>query len=432
MSLPRETDNEFLSTLGQDPAHRSAQPQLALVPEPEAPAAEPARKKMPTSRKALRRAEMDRMADETWVPIKDAPVFVWYKGRRSSPQLVAQSIRSLVMNLRVGTPERRVLEIVGKQYRKYEIGRAYLHAAEVMGTEGAGFKQALIAEEALPRTVKELLSASKTAESVQENLSEAAKLVTQSQSVKRRLVITMITPLSTLVVSIVALFVSAAWIIPGIVDMFTQLNTETPPMTLSLLKAADITKAVLGTGLTLACALALYWMVAGRNSDRFKALMDGIAIRIPILGPIVQLAAVSRLFHLLATSLDAGIGEPDALRSAASGCGNEAVKFHCLRHAERMLREGVPMKDFVNHRLIPEDATNQLSSAPAITQEIGIMREISTEYREEANIRLEGFSEAIGPLVSLPIYLAGAVLVCALMIPLYEMLPALTELGEAF
>lgn len=427
MSLPRETD-EFLASIGQEPER----PQLQLVePEPEPEPARP-RKRPRMSRKALRKAEMERLADNTWVPIKDAPVFVWYKGRRSSPQVIAQSIRSLVMNLAIGTPERRVLEIVGRQYRKYEIGKAYLHAANVMATEGAGFKQALIAEEAFPRTARELLSASTTAQAVQENLKQAAKIISQGQSVKRRLAITMITPASTLVLCIVALFISATWIIPDIVAMFVQLNTETPPLTLGLLKAAEITKMVLGTLLTAGCGFGLYWMVAGRKSDLFKAIIDGTIIRIPHLGAIVQLTAVSRLFHLLATSLSAGISEPDALRSAASGCGNEAVKFHCLRHAEKMLYDGAPMKDFVNHRLIPEDATNQLTSAPSITQEIETMREISEEYREEANIRLDAFSETITPIVSVPIYLVAAALVCSLLIPLWEMLPALTELGDMY
>lgn len=427
MSLPRKAEDDFLAAIGQQPA----KPQLAVITGTGGqPGPEKRVRVRKHSRKQLRQAEMDRLSDTTWVPIKKAPTFVWYKGRKSKPSTIAQSIRSIVMNLRVGTPEIRALEIVGNQYAKYEIGKAYLHAAKVMAEEGAGFRQALIAEEIIPRTVKELIAASTTSAALQENLTQAAVLVGHSQQVKRQLMVAMISPVFTMALCVAALFVSAAYILPGMVDMFGQLNAETPKMTLVLLEVAEVVKYVIGVLMVVLGGFGLYWVTAGRTSDRFKSLIDSAAIRIPHVGPIIQLSTVSRLFHLLATNLQAGMSEPDALRSAASGCGNEAVKFHCLRHAERMLAEGVPMKDFVNTRLIPEDASNMIGSAPSIRQEIDTMLEISPEYRKEADIRLEGLSEAMAPIVSLIVYIAASALVVALVFPMYAMYPAMTKLGD--
>lgn len=434
MSQPRTTENEFLESIGHG-AGAGAEPervQLRVIPSPVTdPTADTKRVRVRRmSRKQLRQAEQDRLADTSWVPIKKAPTFVWYKGRKSKPATIAQSIRSLVMNLKVGTPEVRALEIVGKQYSRYEIGKAYLNAAKVMSEEGAGFRQALIAEEIIPRTVKELIAASATSAALQENLTHAATLINHSQAVKRKLIVAMISPASTVLLCIVALFVSSAYVIPGLVGMFVQLDAETPAMTLILLQASEVTKYVLGGLMAVGGAFGLYWMLFGRKSDRFKSMVDGIAIRIPQVGPIIQLSTVSRLFHLLATNLQAGMSEPEALRGAASGCGNEAVKYHCLRHAERMLAEGVPLKDFVQTRLIPEDAANLLASSPSIGQEIETMREIGPEYRAEADIRLEGLSESITPIVSVFVYVLAALLVVAMVLPIYDMYPAMTQLGD--
>lgn len=368
--------------------------------------------------------------DENGVPLKKAATFVWYKGKKSKPETIARSLRALTMVLRVGESEARALEIVGEQYHKFEIGRAYENAAKTMREDGAGFKQALMAEEVLPRTVRELIEASHTSTALQKNLQVAATLVGESQNVKKKLLMNLIQPGFMMAMCIGLLFVAVTMIIPGFVATFASLGTETPPMTLVILQVAEITKWVLG-GLIAAVLLFMgYWVTLGRKSEKFKIMMDTVSIRIFAIGPIVQLAATSRLFQLLSANLDTGIGEPESLKSAANGCGNEALKHHCITHSEKMLSDGVPLKDFIKTKLVPSDARNLLGSAPSIRQEIEIMNELAPEYRNEANVQLETLSKTLDPIINYMVYGVAGLLIIAIVLPMYAIYPALMKMGQ--
>lgn len=362
------------------------------------------------------------------VELKKAPVFVLYKGKKSKPDVIARAIRSLTMVLRVGESEARALEIVGEQFHKFEIGRAFEHAAEVMRQEGATFKQALMAEEVIPRTARELIEASPTSQALHKNLHQAAKLVAESESVKKKLLMNLIQPGFMLGLCVALLFGSVAFIIPGFISVFDEMGSETPALTIAILDVADVVKWVLG-GLIAAFLLFLgYWALIGRKSQAFRAGMDNVFIRIPHVGPILQLAATSRLFQLLSANLSTGISEPDALIGAARGCGNEAMKKHCLEHADRMIEEGAPLKEFAKSKLFPSAAGQMLASSPSVRQEIEVMSELSPEYSDEANTQLEALSRVLDPLINYIVYgIAGALIVC-LMLPMYSIYPSLMEM----
>ncbi|GAA4035603.1 hypothetical protein GCM10023063_20200 [Arthrobacter methylotrophus] len=367
--------------------------------------------------------------DENGVPLKKAATFVWYKGKKSKPETIARSLRALTMVLRVGESEARALEIVGEQYHKFEIGRAYENAAKTMREDGAGFKQALMAEEVLPRTVRELIEASHTSTALQKNLQVAATLVGESQNVKKKLLMNLIQPGFMMAMCVGLLFVAVTAIIPGFVATFATLGAKTPPMTLVILQVAEVVKWVLGCLIFLVLLFMGYWVTLGRKSQKFKIMMDTISIRIWAVGPIVQLAATSRLFQLLSANLDTGIGEPESLKSAANGCGNEALKHHCVTHAEKMLSDGVPLKDFIKTKLVPGDARNLLSSAPSIRQEIEIMNELAPEYRNEANVQLETLSKTLDPIINYMVYGVAGLLIVAIVLPMYAIYPALMKMS---
>ncbi|MET4143724.1 type II secretion system F family protein [Arthrobacter sp. UYCo732] len=414
----------------------TATTEVALTGEPKRAAKQArekrAKDKVPAAKakKAEKKAKKGDLGfDENGVPLKKAPTFVWYKGKKSKPETIARSLRALTMVLRVGESEARALEIVGEQYHKFEIGRAYENAAKTMREDGAGFKQALMAEEVLPRTVRELIEASHTSTALMKNLQVAATLVGESQNVKKKLLMELIQPGFMMAMCIGLLFVAVTLIIPGFVATFASLGAETPHMTIVILEVAEITKWVLGILITLVVLFMCYWVTLGRKSERFKIMMDTISIRVYGIGPIVQLAATSRLFQLLSANLDTGIGEPESLKSAANGCGNEALKHHCITHSEKMLSDGLPLKDFIKTKLVPSDARNLLGSAPSIKQEIEIMNELAPEYRNEANVQLETLSKTLNPIVNYMVYGVAGLLIISIVLPMYAIYPALMKMG---
>jgi type IV pilus assembly protein PilC len=396
---------------------------MALLSKPET--------KKETKKESKKQSKQQAVLDANGVPIKEGPKFVWGAGKKSKPDVVARAIRSLAMVMRVGESEARALEIVGEQFKRYTIGRAFIKAADAMREDGAGFKQAILHEnDIFPRTVKELIQAAPTAQAMQTNLEKAAKLVANSQDVKKKLIISMIQPGIMLIMCIAFLFIATAFIIPGFSQIFTQLNAEEPTASVIVRQAAEVTKWVIGALIVVILLLVAFWFVYGRRSDKVRRNLDTFVLKIPLIGNIIQLAATSRLFDLLALNLQIGMTEPTALESAAKGAGNEAIKNHCINHAERMREDGLPLKEFVNSKLFPISARYMVAAAPSVRQEIEIMTELAPEYRAEADTQVDGFQKAAEPIMTYIVYGVAGLLIVAIVTPMYAMYPALMDFGD--
>jgi type IV pilus assembly protein PilC len=346
-------------------------------------------------------------------------------GKKAKPLILAQSLRTLAMILKVGESEARALEVVGYEFRKYDVGRAYTTAAEAMRVNGATFKDAMVGQFVFPRTVRELVDAAPTSQSIHGALVRSARLISQSQNVKKKMLTALIQPGFMMGLCLVFMFAATAFIIPGFIATFAALGTETPPIVGIVLTVSEVVKWVMGFLIGLTVLGALFWVFYGRRSLPVIRFMDGLSVRVPVIRPIVQLAATSRLFELLTANLVTGRGETVSLESASAGCGNEAIHAHCVAHADRMRAGNARMGEFARSTLFPSTAQSMLASAPSVKQQMEIMNELAPEYRTEADNRLETFSKTIEPLVNYLVYGVAGTLIVAIVVPMYAMFPAL-------
>lgn len=346
--------------------------------------------------------------------------FVLYKGKKSKPTLVAQALRSLVMSLSVGSSEAAALASVGEQFSKYEVGRNFQRASKLMYDKGISFKAALISTEVLPATAVELIEASPTAQTLQANLEQAARLVTEGHNVKKMLTTNLAGPGFMIVLIIGFLYISTGLLIPKFIEAFAALGTETPLATRVLQKTAVVVTWVLSILLVVAGLLGGFWAAVGRRMHSCKLFKDRMLLGIPVLGPILQITATARLFRLLSANLDTGVREADALRSAGRGSGNYFIEHHCATHAKRMEEEGVQLKEFIVSKAFPYVATATISSAPSVIQEIGAMKQLAPEYENEAKLQLDMLAETLTPLLNYIVYGIAGAMILALMIPMYS------------
>lgn len=365
------------------------------------------------------------------VKIKEGPKFVWGAGKKTKPPIAARAIRSLAMILRVGESEARALEIVGEQFHKYSIGRQFQRAATAMREEGASFKQAILHEnDVFPRTVKELIQAAPTAQSMIKNLEKSARLVAEAQDAKKKLLTAMIQPGFMLGMSIVFLFVATTWIIPNFSNTFSQLQAETPKATIIVNKAAEIVKWSIGGLIVLILLWVGFWFIYGKRSAKVRRLMDTIVLKLPIIGSIMQLSACSKLFDMLVLNIEIGMNEPVALETAGKSCGNDAIAQHCIAHAQRMRDEGIGLKDAFDSNYFPVTARYMIQSAPSTLQELNIMSELSPEFKAEADMQTEQFTRTVEPIMTYIVYGVAGLLIIGIVIPMFAIYPALMSYGD--
>ncbi len=218
----------------------------------------------------------------------------------------------------------------------------------------------------------------------------------------------------------VAVGVINTLVVPAFADVFKSFNAELPLATRILVASSNFTLNygwLLGLGGVAGFLGLRRWIAqpAGRAAwDRFK-------LRLPLAGPIVQKATLSRFARSFSLALKSGVPIEQALTVVAQTVDNA----HISRKVEAM-REAVERGDTILRAAIASAIfTPVVLQMIAVGEETGaideLMEEIAELYTNEVQYELKTLSQQIEPI--LIVFLGALVLLLALgvFLPLWDL-----------
>jgi general secretion pathway protein F len=141
-----------------------------------------------------------------------------------------------------------------------------------------------------------------------------------------------------------ALFVVAAlvtFVLPQITQLLESLNQPLPIYTRAIIWLSDFTRHWWWAGLLLGAAVVVGVRAAIR-SERGRVRWDAIKLRIPVVGKVVRLLAISRFSRTLSTLLAGGIPIVRAL-DISRLVANNAIIGRAVSKASESLTEGATL-----------------------------------------------------------------------------------------
>ena len=211
-----------------------------------------------------------------------------------------------------------------------------------------------------------------------------------------------------------------ALVIPAFADVFKSFNAELPLATRMLVASSQFT-------------LAYGWALAGAGVAGFFGLRRWIAtpagrlawdqfrLRVPLAGPIVQKATLSRFARSLSLALKSGVPVEQALSVVAQTVDNAYI----ARKVDAM-RDAVERGDTILRSAMASGIfTPVVLQMIAVGEETGavdeLMEEIAELYTNEVQYELKTLSQQIEPI--LIVFLGALVLLLALgvFLPLWDL-----------
>ena len=209
-------------------------------------------------------------------------------------------------------------------------------------------------------------------------------------------------------------------VIPAFADVFKSFNAELPLATRLLVASSQFTLtygwALVGAGVAGFFGLRRWIaMPAGRLA------WDRLRLRLPLAGPIVQKATLSRFARSLSLALKSGVPVEQALSVVAQTVDNAYIS----RKVDAM-REAVERGDTILRSAIAAGIfTPVVLQMIAVGEETGavdeLMEEIAELYTNEVQYELKTLSQQIEPI--LIVFLGALVLLLALgvFLPLWDL-----------
>lgn len=218
----------------------------------------------------------------------------------------------------------------------------------------------------------------------------------------------------------VALTVINLWVIPAFAGVFKKLGADLPVPTQILIASSNFFVNYWWLLLILLVA-GIQGARAWVKTDQGRYLWDRFKLRIPILGPLLELIALSRFSRNFAMMFRAGMPITHALALVA-----EAVDNRYVGAAVSGMKDGIERGDSL---LRTASASNMFSPLVlqmiAVGEETGqidrLLLEVADFYDEEIEYGLKRLAESIEPILIL--MMGGLVVILALgvFLPIWDL-----------
>ncbi len=161
-------------------------------------------------------------------------------------------------------------------------------------------------------------------------------------------------------------------------------------------------------------------------TEKGRRVIDGILLKMPILGPILRKIAVARFCRTLSTLMASGVPILDGLDITASTSGNAIIE-DAIQVTRKSIERGetisAPLKET---GVFPGMVVQMISVGEATGALDTMLAKIADFYEEEVDVAVEGLLTLLEPVMIA--FLGGAVggIVIAMYMPIFDLISKLT------
>jgi len=306
--------------------------------------------------------------------------------------------RQLAVFMRAGIPIMEAMEVIVEETQEKLMRSVLLDMVERL-RNGDTFASAAAAHpEAFPNYYIGMLESAELTGSLDTVLSQLADYIDRDNKAKGQLTSALIYPSVVLVMSIVTVTVLAVFVLPRFVVFFNSLHAKLPLPTRMLLSfSAFFSKwwyVIFGL-----IVIFIITIVAMRRSDRGKAILDSIVLRIPVIGDLIQTAILERICRILSSMIKAGVDLPRSMTVTADSANN-SVYHNGLEHIREEMMEGHGLAGPLARTGLFPGAAQQMFRVGEETGTLDQQLETAAQYySRELEVKVERFTAMFEPAV---------------------------------
>jgi type IV pilus assembly protein PilC len=334
---------------------------------------------------------------------------------------IAVFSRQLATMLAAGIPLVQSFEIVGNGHEKPSMQKLILDIkADVEG--GTSLHEALAKHPLyFDDLFVNLVEAGEQAGALESLLDKIATYKEKTEALKKKVKKALFYPAAVLVVAIIVTVILLIFVIPQFESLFKGFGADLPAFTQFVI---DMSKFVQSQGIFIAIvvgAAGYAFVYFKKRSKKMREFLDRAALKFPIIGPILNKAAIARYARTLATMFAAGVPLVEALESVAGATGNIVYENAVLRMRDEVATGQRLQRAMDQTGLFP----NMVIQMIAVGEESGSLDEMSgkvaTFYEAEVDNAVDAMSSLLEPLIMAILGVLVGGLVIAMYLPIFKL-----------
>ncbi|MES9855863.1 MAG: type II secretion system F family protein [Sedimenticola sp.] len=369
---------------------------------------------------ALVRAELRKQGIAP-LKVKKKPIDLFTTKKKITQGDIAVFSRQLATMMEAGVPMVQAFDIVGRGHENPAMQDLILAIkSDVEG--GTALAEALKKHPLyFDDLFCNLVRAGEAAGVLEILLDKIATYKEKTESLKGKIKKALFYPAAVIIVAFIVTAVIMIFVIPQFESLFSSFGGELPAFTQAVIAMSEWMQSYWWAVIMTVMGAVYFFSYTWKRSRKFRQTVDKMMLGIPIIGVILNKAAIARFARTLGTMFAAGVPLVEALESVAGATGNVVYGDAVLRMREDVATGQSLQLSMKQQRLFPHMVIQMVS----IGEESGaldhMLSKVADFYEEEVDNAVDALSSLLEPFIMIIIGTLVGGLIVAMYLPIFKM-----------
>jgi len=329
--------------------------------------------------------------------------------------------RQLATLIQAALPLDETLSAVAEQTEKQRI-KSMLYAIRSRVLEGHSLAVGLgDYPKVFPELYRATVDAGEQSGSLETMLDRIASYKEKTESLKAKVRKAMTYPIAVVVVAFIVSGILLIKVVPQFESVFAGFGAELPAFTLFVIGISNFVRAYYLIMIVGLAGLFIGFAMLRRRSKPLRDTLDRLALKMPVMGNIIEKSAVARYARTLSTTFAAGVPLVEALNSVAGATGNSVYV-----EAVYKIRDDVSTGQQLNYAMRSTGVfPNMVNQMVAIGEESGALDDMldksASYYEEQVNNAVDNLTALMEPMIMSVLGVLVGGLIIAMYLPIFQL-----------
>ncbi|MGA8259057.1 MAG: type II secretion system F family protein [Arenicellales bacterium] len=252
-------------------------------------------------------------------------------------------------------------------------------------------------------------------------LEKVAAYKEKIEAIKGKVKAAMLYPAAVLLVAVVVIAILLIFVIPEFEQLFRNFGGALPTLTQMVVNLSHWFQR--WWWLFFICLFGgIFGLIAlYRRSPRLQFLMDRVALKLPMLGPLLQKAVIARYARTLSTMFGAGVPLVDGLESVAESTGNRVYRNAVLDVRNEVSTGRSLEVSMAQTGLFPSMVLQMVNSGEESGELELMLMKIAEFFEREVDDAVAALSSLIEPVMIVILGVIVGTMVVAMYLPIFKL-----------
>jgi len=243
----------------------------------------------------------------------------------------------------------------------------------------------------------------------------------KSEALKSKIKKAMFYPTAVLVIALIVTSILLIFVVPQFQDIFAGFGAELPAFTLLVIAISEFMQEYWWVIALIIAAFGYGYKEALLKSQKLRDATDRLILKLPVIGMILNKAAVARYARTLSTTFAAGVPLVDALDSAAGASGNAVYRYAILDIKVEVSSGNQMNWAMRNSKIFPDMVIQMVAIGEESGSLDGMLAKVATIYEQEVDDAVDGLSSLLEPLIMAVLGVLVGGLIVAMYLPIFQL-----------